>query len=344
MDLSTLQVIWFFLFTVLIVGYAVLDGFDLGVGVIHLFAKSEKEKRININAIGPVWDGNEVWLLTAGGALFAAFPKVYATVFSGFYIAIMLLLLALILRAVSMEFREHVISDKWRPIWDWSFGIGSLLPAILFGVAVGNLMRGIPLDNNGIFTGTFLGLLNPFSLLIGILSLAMFVKHGAIYLTLKTEGELQDRMRNIASKAWIVFISLFVLSTLFAFFEASYLFEGVLKNPIFWIFFIILFGSTIFTPALINKEETWQAFLSSSLTIVGLIGVAAVGMFPRLVPNLDNMAVLNASLTITNASSTAPTLTAMLIITLLGMPVVIGYTIFIYKIFWGKVELTDESY
>ncbi|MBC8175127.1 MAG: cytochrome d ubiquinol oxidase subunit II [Candidatus Marinimicrobia bacterium] len=341
MELGTLQIIWFFLYGVLITGYAILDGFDLGVGVLHLFAKSEEERRININAIGPVWDGNEVWLLTAGGALFAAFPPVYATVFSGFYLALMLVLLALILRAVSMEFRGHVESDKWRSVWDFAFGLGSLLPAILFGVAVGNLLRGIPLDENGIFTGTFFGLLNPFSLLIGILSLVMFVKHGAIYMVLKTKGELKDRMNNIASKAWTVFVVLFILATIYAFFEAPYLFEGMLSNALFWLFFILLIGSIIATPTLILKENEWKPFVSSSITIAALIGVTAVGMFPKLVPAIGDM---SRSLTITNSSSTAPTLSAMLIIALIGMPIVIGYTIFIYRIFWGKVEITEESY
>ncbi|MBL7022526.1 MAG: cytochrome d ubiquinol oxidase subunit II, partial [Candidatus Marinimicrobia bacterium] len=332
MSLETLQIIWFVLFGVLIAGYAILDGFDLGVGIIHLFAKSEEEKKININSIGPVWDGNEVWLLTAGGALFAAFPIVYATVFSGFYIAIMLLLLGLILRAVAMEFRSQVESDKWRKFWDISFGIGSLLPALLFGVAVGNLMRGIPLEN-GIFTGTFLGLLNPFSILVGLLSLTMFVMHGAIYLNMKTEGDYQFRMKTIASKLWIVFVVLFFFTTFYTFFEANYLFDGVLKNSIFWLFFLLTFGSMIFTPVLISDKIEWKAFLSSSFTIIGLIGITAVGMFPKLVPNINDM---SQSLTITNASSTTPTLWAMFIIVLIGMPFVIGYTIFIYKVFWGK--------
>ncbi len=164
MDLNT---IWFLLVAVLIIGYAILDGFDLGVGVLHLFTRNEEEKRINMNAIGPVWDGNEVWLLTGGGALFAAFPIVYATVFSGFYIALMLLLFALIFRAVSFEFRGKVESVKWKKTWDAAFGIGSLLPAVLFGVAVGNILRGIPIDGNGIFTGNFFTLLNPYSILVG---------------------------------------------------------------------------------------------------------------------------------------------------------------------------------
>jgi len=339
MSLELLQMIWFVLFGVLIAGYAILDGFDLGVGVLHLFAKSEDERKININSIGPVWDGNEVWLLTAGGALFAAFPHVYATVFSGFYIAMMLLLLGLILRAVAMEFRGQVESDKWRSVWDVSFGLGSLLPALLFGVAVGNLMRGIPLEN-GIFSGTFLGLLNPYSLLIGILSLVMFTMHGAIFMNMKTEGELQNKFRDFASKSWIVFVVLFLLATIYTFFEANYLFDCALQNPIFWIFFVILFASIVLTPVLLSDKDEWKSMLTSSLIIIGLIGITAVGMFPKLVPNLDN---LENSLTIMNASSTQPTLFTMLIIALVGMPIVIGYTIFIYKIFWGKTS-SEELY
>ncbi len=341
MELEILQVIWFFILGVLIIGYTILDGFDLGVGVLHLFARSEQERRINIKAIGPVWDGNEVWLLTFGGALFAAFPKVYATVFSGFYIGIMLILFALILRAVSMEFRAQVESEKWRPIWDWSLGIGSLLPAFLFGVTVGNILRGIPLDSNGNFTGTFVGLLNPFSLLVGVLSLIMFVKHGAIYMMLKTDGKIFRRMKNIASKTWIGFTALFIVMTVYAFVEAPHLFEGVLKNPVFWLFLFILFGSLIITPMMVNAANSGKAFISSSVTITGLIGITATGMYPTIVPALDNS--MN-SLTITNASSTALSLTTMLIITLIGMPIVLGYTIFIYRIFKGKVELVDEDY
>ena len=216
MSLETLQIIWFILFGLLAAGYAVLDGFDLGVGILYLFTKSEDERKIYINSIGPVWDGNEVWLLTGGGALFAAFPIVYATVFSGFYIAFMLLLLGLILRAVAIEFRGHVESNKWRSVWDFAFGFGSLLPAILFGVAVGNIMRGIPLEDE-IFIGSFFDLLNPYAILIGLLTLVMFLTHGAIYLVLKTDGELQTRVKGIASKSWMVFVCLFVIATIYTF-------------------------------------------------------------------------------------------------------------------------------
>ncbi len=221
MDLNT---IWFLLVGVLIAGYAILDGFDLGAGVLHLFTRDERERRVMMNAIGPVWDGNEVWLLTGGGALFAAFPPVYASVFSGFYLAFMLLLVALIFRAVSFEFRSKVTAAGWRRGWDVAFGVGSALPALLFGVAVGNVLRGLDMDASGVTT-TLPGLLNPFALLIGLLGLAMFVLHGASYLGLKTEGALQERMRRVASASWVALIALYAVSTAAAYAVAPYLFE-----------------------------------------------------------------------------------------------------------------------
>jgi len=336
-----LNIIWFILYGVLITGYAILDGFDLGVGVLHLFTKNEKEKRINLNAIGPVWDGNEVWLLTAGGALFAAFPIVYATVFSAFYLALMLLLLFLIFRAVSMEFRGKIESVRWKSVWDWSFGLGSLVPALLFGVAVGNIMRGIPLNSDGVFTGNFFGLLNPYSLLVGVLSLTMFTMHGAVYLTLKTDGDQKKKMISLIPKLWIAFVALYFLITLYTMFEASFLFQGILGNPLFWLFFIILLASILYLPIAIKGEKFGKAFITSSTIISSLIGLAAVSLFPRLTPSLTN---LDFSLTIYNASSTPRTLMTMLIIALIGMPIVIAYTILIYKVFKGKVEITKESY
>ncbi len=338
MDLNT---IWFLLVAVLIIGYAILDGFDLGVGVLHLFTKNEEEKRINLNAIGPVWDGNEVWLLTGGGALFAAFPIVYATVFSGFYIALMLLLFALILRAVSFEFRGKIESNEWKKLWDLAFGIGSLLPAILFGVAVGNILRGIPIDGNGMFTGNFFTLLNPYSILVGVLSLILFTMHGSIYMTMKSSGNQLERMKNIAPRLWITFIIVYVLVTLYSFFAAGFLFASILSNPLFWILFILMLIAIIYIPVALKSEKFGRAFFSSSLTIACMIGLMAISLFPRLVPSLTD---LNNSLTIYNASSTERTLFTMLIIALIGMPFVIGYTIFIYRAFKGKVQLGGESY
>lgn len=338
MDLNT---VWFLLIGVLIIGYAILDGFDLGVGVLHLFTKDENEKRVNLNAIGPVWDGNEVWLLTGGGALFAAFPVVYATVFSGFYLALMLVLFALIFRAVSMEFRGKVESPKWKNAWDWAFGLGSLLPAILFGVAMGNILRGVPINENGMFTGTFFTLLNPYSILVGVLSLVMFTMHGAIYMAMKSDGNQLERMKKIIPSLWIAFVVIYVLATLYTFFEAGYLFEGLLSNVLFWIIFIVLLASIISIPVSVKGGKYGRAFLASSLTIASMIGLLAVSLFPRLVPSLTDLAY---SLTIYNASSTPRTLLTMLIIAIIGVPLVLIYTIYIYRAFKGKVIIDEHSY
>ncbi|MGB8320803.1 MAG: cytochrome d ubiquinol oxidase subunit II [Ignavibacteriaceae bacterium] len=339
-----LNIIWFILVGVLIIGYAILDGFDLGVGIIHLFTKKDEEKRVNFNAIGPVWDGNEVWLLTGGGALFAAFPIVYATVFSGFYIAFMLLLMALILRAVSFEFRKYVESPQSKKMWDLAFGVGSLIPALLYGVAVGNIMRGLPVEliNGKVFSSiSFLGLLNPYSLLIGILSLVLFIMHGAVYLSLKSEGEQQEKMVNWVNKTWIILVILYVLATISTFFAAPYLFNGILKNVLFWILFIAMFASLINIPVLIKTKKFGMAFLSSSALIAMMILLFALSLFPLLVPSSIDMA---NSLTIYNASSTQRTLETMFIIALIGMPLVIIYTIFVYHTFKGKVIINQDSY
>jgi len=342
MDLNTA---WFLLIGVLIIGYAILDGFDFGVGFWHLFSKNDKERRINMNAIGPVWDGNEVWLITGGAALFAAFPIVYATVFSGFYLALTLVLLGLIFRAVSLEFRGKVESGSWKRFWDWSFGLGSILPALLFGVAVGNVMRGIPINAEHMwieqFPASFLGLLNPYSLVVGILGLVMFIMHGAIYMTMKTEGELRARMSKRASSAWIGVVSLYVLITFWSFFETGFLFDGILGNPLFWILFIVFLGSIVFIPLSLKAEKYFRAFLGSSLTIGTLIGLAALSMFPRLVTSSVDSGF---SLTIYNAASSDRTLTVMLIITLIGMPIVIAYSIYLYRVFKGTTVITEESY
>ncbi len=337
-DLNTA---WFILIGILITGYVILDGFDLGVGVLHLFGRNNEERRINMNAIGPVWDGNEVWLLTGSGALFAAFPPVYATVFSGYYLVLILILAALIFRAVSLEFRGQVDSPGWRRLWDWSFGLGSLLPAILFGVAVGNILRGLPIDENRVFTGSFLGLLNPYSILIGVLSLFMLTMHGALYMTLKTNGSLQARMSKWASGAWIGFVVLYLLATVSTTLVSPFLFDRILKNALFWVLFLLLVAAIIYIPLALKGDKYFRAFMSSSITIACLMGLAAVSLFPRLVPSITNPAY---SLTVYNASSTPRTLTAMLIIALIGMPIVIGYTAYIYRVFKGKTVITEESY
>lgn len=338
MDLNTT---WFLLIWVLLAGYAILDGFDLGVGVLHLFARDERERRINVSAIGPFWDGNEVWLLTGGGALFAAFPIVYATVFSSFYLALMLLLLALIFRAVSLEFRSQVDSSRWRRVWDWAFGLGSLVPAILLGVAIGNILRGIPIEANGTANVSFLSLLNPYALLIGILTLAMFTMHGAAFLAVKTEGDLQQRMARWASGAWVAFVILYLVAFAATFFAVPFLFEDALSRPLFWIFLVLLLLTAAYIPVANRAGKYLRSFVASSVTIASVMGLAAVCLFPRMVPSTLDLA---NNLTVYNASSTPRTLTVMLVIALVGMPIVIAYSVYVYRVFAGKVVITQESY
>ncbi len=338
MDLNTA---WFFLIYVLLIGYAVLDGFDLGVGVLHLFARNDRERRIHLNAIGPVWDGNEVWLLAGGGALFAAFPPVYATVFSGFYVAMMLLLAALISRAVALEFHGKVESPSWKRVWDWAFGLGSLVAGLLLGVAFGNILHGVPLDAQGQFTGSFLGLLNPYSLLVGVTGLALLTLHGATYIALKSEGDLQDRVRRWVPRLWMAFVALYVLATVATVVGARYLFDDFTSKPLVWVLTVCLLVALVYTPLASRARRELGAFLGSSATIASAMGLAAVCMYPRLVPSSIDLA---HSLTAFNASSTPRTLNVMLVIALVGMPLVLAYTAFIYWTFRGKVRLDGPGH
>ncbi len=338
MDLNT---IWFLLIGVLLSGYAVLDGFDLGVGVLHLFARDEEERRIHLNAIGPVWDGNEVWLLTGGGALFAAFPVVYATVFSGFYLALMLVLVALVLRAVSFEFRGKVDAARWRRFWDRAFGIGSLVAALVFGVAVGNLMRGLPFDADGNLAVGLLGLLNPYALVVGLLGVAAFLMHGATYLTLKTDGALRDRMARLAGNLWVVYVVTFVLATIATFVAAGWIFRGAGPSVPTLVCAALLLAAGFVLPLALRDRRFGRAFLASSVAIVAQIGLAAAALYPRLVPARPDLA---QSLTIYNAASSPRTLTTMLVIALVGMPLVVAYTAIIYRVFRGKTVIGEHSY
>ena len=336
-----LNATWFLLIWVLLTGYAILDGFDLGVGVLHLFSRDERERRTCAAAIGPFWDGNEVWLVTGGGALFAAFPVVYATVFSSFYLAMMLLLLGLIFRAAALEFRNQVDNPGWRRVWDWAFGLGSLIPAVLFGVAIGNILRGIPIAADGTADVAFVSLLNPYALLIGVLSLAMFIMHGAAFLAVKTDGDLQQRMARWASGAWIVFFILYLAAFAATFFAAPFLLEGAWGNPLFWAFLVLLLAAAITVPIANRSGNFLRSFLASSVSIASAMGLAAVCLFPRVVPSsLD----LDNSLTVYNASSTPRTLTVMLVIALVGLPIVIAYSAYIYRVFAGKVVITEDGY
>lgn len=341
MSLQVLQTLWFVLVFVLLIGYAILDGFDLGVGVLHPFAKDDREKRIGLNAIGPVWDGNEVWLLTGGGALFAAFPVVYATVFSSFYIAMMLLLAALIGRAVALEFRSKLASGAWRSFWDAVFFLGSALPAVLLGVAFGNILRGVPIDADGNYTGTFWELLNPYAVLVGVLALMMFTMHGALYLAIKSEGAMHERLRRAVPWLWIIVAVLYFALTTMTMISLPYLFEQFLERQWMWGLGVVTLGALIATYAFTRSDRLPLAFAASAITIGCMIALAAASLYPRLVPSLTN---LNYSLTIENSSSSQRTLGVMLGVAGVGVPLVLVYTIVVYRIFKGKVVLGEESY
>lgn len=334
-----LQMVWFGLIGVLFIGYALLDGFDLGVGVISLFARSSRERGIAMRAIAPVWDGNEVWLLAAGGSLFAAFPPVYATVFSGFYLALMLLLAALILRGVSLEFYSKVESGSWRRIWGWSFGVGSLMVAVLVGVAFGNILRGIPINERGDFAGTFLGLLNPYALLTGVLSLAVFMMHGAAYMALKTEGKFKARMEKWALNTWAAFGLLYIIASWASISFARHLFIGLTSKPLFYAAIaVVVVGISAF-PRLVRTKRSGWAFAASGAIIAGMIGIAGVSMYPNIV---HSSIVGGHSFTVRNASSSVNTLRAMTIVAALGIPPVLAYTGYVYWVFKGKVD--EEGY
>lgn len=335
-----LQYSWFALIAVLLAGYTVLDGFDLGVGCWFLFARNEKARDTMINAIGPFWDGNEVWLLTAGGALFAAFPPVYASVFSGLYLALMLVLCALIFRAVAIEFRAREWAPRARGRWNVAFALGSFLPALLFGVAFGNILRGLPLDAQGNFTGTFFTLLNPFALLVALCNVAMLATHGALYLVTRTEGTLAAWARTRARAAWLAYLPLALLVILVAALTQPHLLANYLNLPVLWLLPLLAIAAIALTGYWNSHSRAAHAFAASSAAIVLLLVSAAAALFPTLVPALAHPAW---NLTATKSSSSQLTLSVMLILALLGMTLVGAYTIWVYRKFSGVVKEEEEA-
>ena len=336
-----LNMLWFILVGVLFAGYAILDGFDLGVGMLQLGLKDDTDRRICYNAIGPVWDGNEVWLVTGGGALFAAFPEVYATVFSGFYLAFMLLLFALIFRAIAIEFRSKEKWTWWRRMWDYGFFGGSFLASFLIGVAMGNIAWGIPLDADFEYAGGFLNLLHPYALWMGVTTVALFLMHGSIYLVLKTEGHLQERLRSWVNPLIIIFIIAYAVLTLATLLYLPHMTETLKENPALFILAVLLVLAIANIPREIHHGREFMAFLSSCVTMLLLMSLFGLGMFPNMVYSVPEAA---NSITAYNGSSTQKTLKIMSIIALIGVPIVLSYTACIYWIFRGKVTLTKDSY
>ncbi len=337
--MTTLGILWFVLIFVLIAGYFILDGFDLGAGVLYPFlAKSEKEKKTILLSIGPVWDGNEVWLLTGGGALFAAFAPAYATAFSGFYLAIMLVLFGLIARAVAIEYRLH--ADDFKPALDKAFFVGSLLPALLFGVAVGNIIVGLPLNANGDYTGGFLALLNPFSLLCGVLGLVHFLAQGAAWVSLKAPAGSDLHVRAAALRRALALVDVLVFVVVTALFfafvlpSASYSIGCMPLAAICGVLYVVTGLATAFA----CKEDLPRIDLIAQILLsigcVALVALMAATLFPNIIP-ATNAAF---ALTVANSAATDATLLPMTIIAAIGVPLMLVYHVIAYRVLRGRVK------
>lgn len=341
MDGSWLNVAWYLIVGVLLTGYAILDGFDLGVGALHLMAPGDRGRRVFLNAIGPFWDGNQVWLVTGGGALFAAFPHVYATAFSGFYMAFILLLFMLIFRGVSIHVRSLRQAPRWRAFWDGAFCVSSVLASFLIGVAMGNVAWGVPIDPDFRYRGDLLAQLHPYAVLTGITVVALFMMHGAIYLVLKTDGELNARVRGWARPCIVFFVVMYGMTTFATLLYLPRMAEPFRASP--WLFVVPVASMLAIAniPREMHRGREMAAFLSSAASIVLLLLLLGIGMFPEL---MHGNGPSGTSLTAYNAASSQRTLRTMLILAGIGMPLVLGYTFHIYRVFRGKVELDSMSY
>lgn len=340
--ITELEFVWFCAFVTLVTGYVILDGFDLGVGMLHLFSKKDEERRIMLNAIGPVWDGNEVWLVTAGGALFGGFPEVYATLCSAFYVPIMILLTGIIFRAVAIEFRSKQPMAWWRWTWDVLFSFASFVIALTMGFAVGNLISGIPLNAEHEFTGSAYDMINPYTSLIGVLGVTLFYLHGGIYLLMKTEGELHDKLRGRVRPAIICFVLAYAAATMATLIYQPHMTEAFKDRPYFFLVALadVLLIANI--PRMIAAGKDGWAFLSSCGNIALLMLLYGIGTFPNLIRATNDPD--NLSLTLWNAASSSLTLKVLLFIAIVGLPMVVSYTIAVYWIFRGKVKIESTSY
>lgn len=341
-DYDWLTFIWYVLLGVLLCGYTILDGFDLGVGILHPFiAKTDLQRRLVMNSIGPLWDGNEVWLVTFGGALFAAFPVAYATVFSSFYLAFFLLLTCLIGRAISLEFRSKVKSIWWRQYWDLSFFASSLLAALLLGIAAGNTLAGMKLGAKYRYLGSLWEQLYWYPLLIGFLTVSLFALHGAIYLYLKTEDKLQEQVRRFLYPLLYVFAALYAVSTFATWWHVPNSTKNLALHPWLWLVPILNVLAILNIPRALYLRKPGYAFFSSSMVILALASLFSVAAFPNFVTSTVSR---EYDITLFNARSSQATLQTMLIIAGIGFPFVASYTVIIYWVFRGKVRLDKNSY
>ena len=333
---------WFLVIGGLFSGYAILDGFDFGAGAWHLFFKKELNRRIALNAVGPVWDGNEVWLVIGGGALFAGFPVMYATLFSSLYIPFMLFLIFIIFRAISIEFRGKEEMLWWRKLWDVCYSISSIMLAFLLGVDLGNVLQGFAIGENYQYTGSgFFEFLNPYAIMTGVTTLALFMAHGAIYLLLKTEGAMFEKLTNLLQKGMIFFMVSFAITTLYTLLYIPHLSDDFKSAPVLFAVPVLTFLSIANVPRLASKKNYKLAFFFSSLTISLLLVLVAVELYPNL---LFSTVDPKYSIDVYEAASSERSLGIMLLFVAIGGPLVLGYTFFVYRTFRGKVKLDDHSY
>lgn len=334
--------LWFLVVGGLFSGYAILDGFDFGAGAWHLFFKKEESRRIALNAVGPVWDGNEVWLVIGGGALFAGFPVLYATLFSSMYIPFMLFLVFIIFRAISIEFRGKENMTWWKKTWDIGYSVSSIMLAFLLGVVLGNVLQGIAIGKDYSYEGQgFFEFLNPYSILVGITTLALFMMHGAIFLLLKTEGRLFAKLKFLFKRGMIFFFVSFGILSIYTLIYIPHLSDDFRGNPSLFIVPLLAFLSIANVPRLVNKKKYLRAFLFSSLTISFLLVLVAIELYPILLISTVDTAY---NLDIYNSAASEKSLGIMLTIVAIGAPLVAGYTFFVYKTFWGKVKIDETSY
>lgn len=366
-DYETLKLIWWLFVGVLLVGFAITDGFDLGIGALLPFiGRNDDERRVIINSVGATWEGNQVWFVTAGGAIFAAWPIVYATAFSGFYIALMLTLFALFFRPVGFDYRSKVADPRWRSAWDWGLFAGGFVPALIFGVAFGNLLQGVPFSFDDFmrvtYTGSFWQLLNPFGLLAGVVSLTMLLMHGSIYLQIKTEGVIAERARRATKITGTIFILAFIgagiwimngidgyhiVSMLSANVESTPLDKTVEKvagawlnnyhsHPLLWLAPILGIAGAALAIAASSAKKTIAAFIASSTMLIGVIFTAGIAMFPFIMPSSSDP---RSSLTVWDVASSHKTLQIMFWVVLVFLPLILFYTSWVYSVLRGKITV-----
>jgi cytochrome d ubiquinol oxidase subunit II len=336
-----LQGIWFFLWGLLWAIFFMTDGFDFGIGILYLFiGKNDFEKRIMINSVGPIWNGNEVWLITAGGVTFAAFPLAYSIMFSSLYSGLMFILFALILRGVAFEFRGKVDKKSWRNIWDICIFVGSLVPTLLFGIIFANIFQGLPIDKAGIFQGSFFDLLNLYGLLGGLLFLLLFIFHGSLWLSIKTVGELHEGAISTACRVWPLLLISAVLFLGASWFFTK-LYNNYLANPVLFLDILLTVAALFASRFFIKRKDLFKAWFSSSIIIVGSVFFGIIGLYPEMLPS--NIST-EYSITAYNASSSPLTLKIMLVVVIIFIPAVIAYQAWAYYLFRGKVTKEDLAY